>query len=58
MEPKVWVCEKGEYGKRSADEGVGLPLHLWTVETLRRIGDSCGGFVDVDQDTTLRTKTM
>ena len=37
---------------------VGLPLHLWTVETLRRIRDSCGGFLDVDRDTALRTKTM
>ena len=24
---------------------VGLPLHLWTPEILRKIGDACGGFV-------------
>ena len=46
MEKEVWM------------RVVGLPLHLWTVETLRRIGDSCGGFLDVDRDTALRTKTM
>ena len=30
---------------------VGLPLHLWTTEIFRKIGDECGGFVAVDEDT-------
>ena len=30
---------------------VGLPLHLWSTEVFKRIGDWCGGFVAVDEDT-------
>ena len=30
---------------------VGLPLHLWTTEILRKLGDACGGFVAVDKVT-------
>ncbi|RVW56016.1 LINE-1 reverse transcriptase-like [Vitis vinifera] len=32
---------------------VGLPLHLWSREVFKSIGDCCGGFVAVDEDTTL-----
>ena len=31
---------------------LGLPLHLWSQEVLKKIGDCCGGFVAVDDDTT------
>ena len=37
---------------------VGMSLHLWIAKILRLIGDSCEGFVAVDRETTLRTKTM
>ena len=30
---------------------VGLPLHLWTPEILRKLGDACGGFVAADEVT-------
>ena len=29
---------------------VGLPLHLWSREVFKRIGDGCGGFVIVNED--------
>ena len=32
----------------------GLPFHSWTEEILKRVGDSCGGFVAMDKGTTLR----
>ena len=35
---------------------VGLPLHLWTPEILRKLGDACGGFVALDKDTEMKTK--
>ena len=35
---------------------VGLPLHLWTREILKKIGEGCGGFIAMDKKTTLRTK--
>ena len=35
---------------------VGLPLHLWTLETLKQIGDGCGSFLKVDKQTELRTE--
>ena len=30
---------------------VGLPLHLWQPEILRKLGDACGGFVSIDKNT-------
>ena len=33
---------------------VGLPLHLWTPEILRKIGDACGGFVTEDKRTEMK----
>ena len=30
---------------------VGLPLHCWSGELFKRIGDCCGGFVEVDEET-------
>ena len=30
---------------------LGLPLHLWSQEVLKKTGDCCGGFVAVDNDT-------
>ena len=35
---------------------VGLPLHLWSRETLKQIGDGCDGFLKVDKETALRTE--
>ncbi|KAF4376641.1 hypothetical protein F8388_025512 [Cannabis sativa] len=29
----------------------GLPLHLWNMRIFRKIGDLCGGLLDVDKDT-------
>ena len=28
---------------------IGLPLHLWSTEVFKRIGDGCGGFVAADE---------
>ena len=36
----------------------GLPLHLWTGEILKRVGDSCGGFVAMDKGIALRTNLL
>ena len=35
---------------------VGLPLHLWKAETLRKLGDACGGFVALDKNTEEKTE--
>ena len=37
---------------------VGLPLHLWTCDVLRMIGDGCGGYLATDKETTLRTDVL
>ena len=31
---------------------MGLPLQFWNQEVFRKLRDSCGGFVVVDNDTT------
>ena len=51
-------CVKKNMEKEAWIRVVELPFHLWTIEILSMIGDSYGGFVEVDHDTTLRTKTM
>ena len=33
---------------------VGLPLHLWSEDILKELGDRCGGFVVMDKATTHR----
>ena len=30
---------------------VGLPISLWSPEILKRVGDECGGFITVDEQT-------
>ena len=37
---------------------VGLPLHLWTREILKKLGDCCGGFLAMDKGTTLKTDLL
>ena len=37
---------------------VGLPLHLWTGEILKLIGEGCGGFIAINNETVLKTKVM
>ena len=33
-----------------------LPFHLWTREILKKVGDSCGGFLAMDKETALMTE--
>ena len=35
---------------------VGLPLHLWSGEILKKVGDNCGGFVAMDEGTASKTE--
>ena len=37
---------------------VGLPLHLWTCDVLRMIGDGCGGYLATDEETIHRTEVL
>ena len=37
---------------------VGLSLHLWTREILKKLGDCCGGFLAMDKGTALRTEVL
>ena len=37
---------------------VGLPLHLWTGEILKKVGDSCGVFVALDEGTASKTDLL
>ena len=37
---------------------VGLPLHLWTCDVLRMIGDGYGGYLAIDEDTIHRSEVL
>ena len=60
MQLEWWTPSSGCKGRRGQESEVwirvvGLPLHLWTGEILKKVGDSCGGFVALDEETTLKT---
>ena len=51
--PVVGCTWKESHAKEVWVRVIGLPLHLWSREVFKRIGDCCGGFVAVDEETTL-----
>ena len=52
------MCEEEGNGEGSLDLWVGLPLHLWTGEILRRISDRCRGFMALDKETALKIELL
>ncbi|RVW15618.1 hypothetical protein CK203_077765 [Vitis vinifera] len=46
--------EEGEVRREVWVRILGLPVSLWVPSVLRRVGDACGGFLDVDP----RTESM
>ena len=60
MQLEWWTPSTGCTGRKGQEPEawirvVGLPLHLWTGEILKKVGDSCGGFVALDEETALKT---
>ncbi|KAJ9671312.1 hypothetical protein PVL29_025146 [Vitis rotundifolia] len=49
--PKVGCSCKNSNAVEAWVRVVRLPLHFWSLEVFKRIGDGCGGFVAVDEDT-------
>ena len=63
MHLEWWTPSTGCMGSKSQDQEawirvVGLPLHLWIGEILKKVGDSCGVFVAMDKGTALRTDLL
>ena len=57
MHLEWWSSSTGCEGRTIQDSKVwirvlGLPLHLWTEDILKKLGDRCGGFVVMDKETT------
>ena len=57
MQLEWWSPSSGCKGARDIEKEawirvVGLPLHLWNGEILKKVGDCCGGFVAMDEGTT------
>ena len=50
-DPKVGCSQYCEQIKEVWVRVVGLPLHFWSREVFRKIGDCCRGFVAVDENT-------
>ena len=50
VSPEMGCCWKKQ-AKQVYVRVMGLPLHLWSREMFKKIGDGCGGFVAVDEDT-------
>ncbi|RVW16953.1 hypothetical protein CK203_070640 [Vitis vinifera] len=48
VESEVWMCSRGENRKEAWVRMLGLPISLWVLAILKRMGDACGGFLDVD----------
>ncbi|RVW66412.1 hypothetical protein CK203_066326 [Vitis vinifera] len=50
----IWKKLNGEEEEESNEIWVrifGLPVSLWNPTVLRRVGDECGGFIDIDSKT-------
>ena len=58
MQLEWWSPFSGCKGIRDQEKDGGLPLHLWTGEILEKVGDSCGGFVAMDEGTTSKTDIL
>ena len=63
MQLEWWSPSSGCKGIRDKEKEawirvVGLPLHLWTGEILKKVGDSCGGFVAMDEGTVSKTDLL
>ena len=54
--PESGCLRRKDLGQEVWIRVVGLPLHLWTPEILKKIGDACGGFMAVDKNTELKTE--
>ena len=50
--PEVGCTWNESHAKEGWVRVVGLPLHLWSREVFKRIGECCGGYVVVDKETT------
>ena len=63
MQLEWWTPYSGCNGLRDQENEVwirvvGLPLHLWTGEILKKVGDNCGGFVALDEGTASKTDLL
>lgn len=47
----VGCLHLGNHAKEVWVRMVGLMLHFWNGKVFRKIGDCCGGFIRVDEDT-------
>ena len=59
MHLEWWSPSTGCKGSIEEDQEVwirvvGLPLHLWSVEILKKVGNACGGFIALDKNTEQR----
>ena len=54
--PESGCLRRRDLGREVWIRVVGLPLHLWTPEIIRKLGDACGGFVAVDKNTETKTE--
>ncbi|RVX15985.1 hypothetical protein CK203_005413 [Vitis vinifera] len=48
VESEIGCAPEGENRKEAWVRIVGLPISLWVPSILKRMGDACGGFLDVD----------
>ena len=53
--PEVGCLLKGGLIKKMWVRVLGLPLHLWSREVIKKIWNVCGGFIAMDEDTTRMT---
>ena len=63
MKLEWWSQSSGCKGIREKEKEVwvrvvGLPLHLWNGENLKRVGDVCGGFIAMDEGTASKTDLL
>lgn len=49
-----WISPYRSYSRLGMGETSGVPLHLWYQDIFKQIGVKCGGWIETEEETTLR----
>lgn len=52
--PLAGVYPANQKFDRSWIRVLGLPLHLWSNNTMKKLGDKCGGWIETEEETSLK----
>lgn len=52
--PNAGTERENKHSEHFWIKAFGIPLHAWSLDTFKLIGEKCGGFIGIDEDTKSR----